>query len=149
MCLVLCELPMTHTFVHKILRDVDLFELFLETMFRLIEDGWSYLIMFKIIKTIVMSCAHTELMPVIETNRQLLVELARKVLLAEIVRFEETRIVDESKVIEFLFFMHKIADDQTNHLVFRNQLHENIKRKCHGCQNLVPDYGGGRCGACT
>ena len=140
---------MTHTYIHKILRDVDVFGLFVETMFRMIDDGWSDIFMFKIIKMIVLSCAHCDVIPVIETHRQLFMELARKVILAEIVSYQECQIVDPSKVIEFLIFMHKIAEDGISHLKFREELHENVRRACGSChQRVKREQRGGRCGSC-
>ena len=147
--LVLLQNPITHTFVHQILRDVDFFGLFLETIVRLVEDGWPNITVFGIIKQIVMTCAHSDVMPVLETHRQVMMQLARKVLLAEIASYSEIGIVDRSNVIEFLMFMNAIVDKEISGLKFRQELQQKVVRTCATCRDMMQGHrNGGRCSSC-
>ena len=134
----------------KAFRDMDIFRVFLKSLLRLIDLDWGNILIFRIMKRIVTSCIHHDTMPVVESLRQMLLEQARVVLLSDIISSSQDGIVDRTEVVEFVYFMYRILDPDTNHLSFREMIRGHVIRRCGNCRNRVErDISGGKCARCT
>ena len=142
--------PTTYNFMMIWMQQADLMRLVIERWVRITSQWWNEDVVLRIVKQIIISSSHASNKPAIESHRSLIFELARNVIISQILHFENSDSVDPAGALELLWYMHKITDEECYQLEFRTRVRLCVERKCVRCDRIVrSDMSGGRCGRCT
>ena len=133
----------------RVMRNPDYMALLLERWVQCTHEWWLESVVLKIINQVLVSCVHKDNIPAIEAERMLLLELSRNILMTGMLKIDGVEPIDLAGVLEFLFFLFKIADASTSQLEFRRELRHLLLTKCHHCHRLMnSSMFGRRCGRC-
>ena len=149
MIVVLLSHPISSEYVIQIFRDPDVLRLILERLVVLTSVGLSEEIIFVMMKFVIMTCAHHENIPAIESHRDLILSQCKKMIILDVMRDHYVDFHDHYNVLAMMVYMYKILDSRTSHLEFRVSIRQACPKACVRCARSTAGVAeSGRCGRC-